>query len=107
MNDDSTLGGYVAQHERPPAFEGPDGAAYSASVFVEDVVGDDGSYGAAVLFVRWSEHGERPVGHVESPLVAFGTTPEEARDGVLSMSLHRLKNLLDDAVLASQERPAW
>ena len=33
--DDTTLGGYLAVHGRPPAFEGPDGHPYTVSVEVE------------------------------------------------------------------------
>ncbi len=107
MSEDATFGGYMIKHDRPPAFEGVDGEAYSASVYVDDQPLDDGQYGGAVLFVRWGGSGDMPVGHVETPIVARGKTPEEAQAGVLTLTLHELKSLLDDAVLASKERPDW
>jgi len=107
MMDDSTLGGYLRKHERPPAFEGSDGAPYSAEVLVEEAPNDDGCYGGAVLFVRWSPDGDRPIGHVESPMITSGATPQDARDAVLALTLYRLKELLDAAIAVAAERPTW
>ncbi len=45
-----------------------------------------GLYGAALLFVRWSPGGDRPVGHVESETLAWGKTPEEAESRLESRS---------------------
>lgn len=107
MMDDSTLGGYLELHDRPPAFEGPDGAAYSAAIYVDETPDEAGRYGAAVLFVRWSQSGDRPVGHVETPYLAFGGTPDEAAAAIRTLSLHDVKRHLDTAVAAQQERPSW
>ena len=57
MSDDSTLGGYLDVHDRPPGFEGSDGRAYSAAIFVDEFPDEQGRFGAAVLFVQWSETG--------------------------------------------------
>jgi hypothetical protein len=51
-DDEGTLGGYLRRHQRPPAFGGPDGRAYSVGVLVDDAPNADGRYGAGVLFVR-------------------------------------------------------
>lgn len=107
MTDDATLGGYLEMHDRPPAFEGPDGAAYSAAVYVDQEPDAAGGYGAAVLFVRWSENGDRPVGHIETPCLAHGDTPEEAEAKVRALSLHEVKRRLDQAVAAAARRPDW
>jgi hypothetical protein len=107
VSDDSTLGGYLEVHGRPPAFEGADGSAYSAAIFVDEKPGDDGRFGAALLFVRWSESGERPVGHVETPYLVRGSTAEEAEAGVRGLTLHELKEQLDRAVVENKERPNW
>lgn len=107
MSDDSTLGGYLDKHGRPPAFEGADGRAYSAEEFVDEHPGEDGRFGAALLFVRWSESGERPVGHLETPYLVYGSTAEEARTEVRALTLHELKAQLDRAVAESGERPNW
>jgi hypothetical protein len=105
VTDDSTLGGYFEVHSRPPAFEGCDGAAYSAAVYVDDTPDEGGRYGGAVLFVRWSEGGDRPVGHLESAFLAFGGSPEEADAAVRALSLHEVKAELDKAIAGSEELP--
>jgi hypothetical protein len=107
VTDDSTLGGYLEVHGRPPTFEGADGRAYSAEEFVDAQPGEDGRFGAALLFVCWSESGERPVGHVETPYLVHGNTVEEAKAGVRRLTLHELKEQLDRAVAESKERPSW
>jgi len=66
-----TLGGYMAKHERAAAFGGSDGQAYSVAVYVDEEPDVRGLYGAALLFVRWSSGGERPVGHVETETLAL------------------------------------
>lgn len=104
---DATFGGYLEVHARPPAFAGSDGAAYSAEPLVEDVPDEHGRYGAAVVFVRWSDQGDRPVGHVETPYLAFGATPAEARAELLKLSLHDLKRLLDAAIARAERRGEW
>jgi len=106
VTDDSTLGGYLEVHARPPAFEGSDGAAYSAAVYVDDTADEGGRYGGAVLFVRWSEGGDRPVGHLESAFLVFGDTPEEAATAVRALSLHEVKAELDKAITGSEGLPS-
>ena len=104
---DATFGGYLAKHSRPPAFEGIDGSAYSASVYVSDFPDDEGEFGAAVLFVRWSLAGDRPTGHVETPVIARGPTREQATAALEALSLLEVKSLLDQAIRESAERPDW
>ena len=103
MSGDETLGGYEAAHDRPPAFEGPDGRAYSAAAYVDDLPNVEGRFGGALLFVRWSHDGDRAEGHVESPYLAFGDTPAEAEAAVRALSLHDVKRYLDAAVAANPE----
>jgi hypothetical protein len=105
--DDSTIGGYFEAHDRPPAFEGPDGGAYSAEVWVDDTPDADGRYAAAVLFVRWSESGDRPVDHVETPILAFGESGEDAAAQVRILTLLQVKAHLDQAIEARRERADW
>ena len=107
MTDDSTLGGYVEVHDRPPAFEGSDGRAYSAGVFVDDSPDAQGRFGAAVLFVLWSDAGEHPVGHLETPYLAFGDTAKQAAASVGQLTLHEIKRHLDRAIADRKERPVW
>ncbi len=107
MTDDSTLGGYEAAHDRPPAFEGSDGRAYSAAVYVDDIPDADGRYGGAVLFVRWSPQGDRADGHVETPYLVFGATAEEAGAHVRALTLLEVKRQLDVAIATQGEASHW
>jgi hypothetical protein len=93
-----TLAGYMATHERAAAFGGSDGHAYSVGLFVEDEPDSRGLYAASLLFVRWSPAGDRPVGHVESDVLARGRTPEEAKERIGSLSLFDVKAALDEAI---------
>jgi len=98
--DDTTLGGYQHVHGRPPAFGAADGQAYSVDTFADDLA-EPGRYGAALLFVRWSE-GERPIGHLETDYLAFGATPDEALAPVLALTLEEVKAHLDRCVAQSR-----
>ena len=103
MEPEITLGGYFLKHERAPAFGGSDGQAYSVAIWVDEEPDDRGRYGAALLFVRWSPAGDRPMGTVESPALAWGRSPEEADERVRRLSLYDVKAALDAALAA---RPA-
>ena len=96
-----TLGGYMAKHERAAAFGGSDGQAYSVGIYVDEEPDARGRYGAALLFVRWSPGGDRPVGHVETPALAWGGTPAEAEARLMSLSLFDVKAALDEAIAAA------
>lgn len=93
-----TLGGYMEQHGRAAAFAGQDGQAYSVGIFVEDEPDERGRYGASLLFVRWSPAGDRPIGHVETEVLAWGHTPAEAEERLRAISLYDVKAALDDAI---------
>jgi hypothetical protein len=93
-----TLGGYMKKHDRAAAFGGSDGRAYSVAVYVEDEPDVRGLYGAALLFVRWSEGGERPDGHVETDHLAWGRTEAEAGERLAALSLYDVKAALDEAI---------
>jgi hypothetical protein len=93
-----TLGGYMRKHERAAAFSGSDGQAYSVAIYTEDEPDVRGLFGAALLFVRWSPSGDRPVGHLESETLAWGRTPEEAGSRLESLSLYDVKSALDEAI---------
>ncbi len=105
--EDLTLGGYLAVHHRPPAFAGSDGNAYSAEAYVDDEPCEDGRYGAAILFVRWSLTGDRPEGHVETEYLAFGDTSEEAGASLKELTLHQLKDHLDRLIDSRKDFPDW
>jgi hypothetical protein len=60
-------------------------------------------YGAALLFVRWSASGDRPVGHLESETLVWGRTPEEASARLEVLSLYDVKAALDEAITNAPE----
>ena len=93
-----TLGGYMEKHERAAAFGGSDGHAYSVAIYVDEELDQRGCFGAALLFVRWSEAGDRPVGHVETEVLVWGKTPDEAADRLKALSLFDVKAALDEAI---------
>ncbi len=93
-----TLGGYMKKHDRAAAFGGSDGRAYSVAIYVEDEPDPRGRYGAALLFVRWSDGGDRPVGHLETEALAWGHSPAEATERLEALSLYDVKAALDEAI---------
>jgi hypothetical protein len=98
--DPNTIGGYMAVHDRPAAFEGSDGASYSVEI-VTDETGEKGTpFGAYLLFVRWG-HGD-PVasGHLETDFLAFAATEDEARKAVGALLLNDVKAKLEDLIKA-------
>ena len=96
-----TLGGYMQKHERAAAFGGSDGQAYSVAIYVDEEPDVRGLYGAALLFVRWSPNGERPMGHVETETLVWGKTTAEAQSRLENLSLYDVKAALDDAIAHS------
>jgi hypothetical protein len=88
----------MQKHERAAAFGGSDGHAYSVAIYVDEEPDQRGRFGAALLFVRWSEGGDRPVGHVETEVLVWGKTPDEAADRLKVLSLFDVKAALDEAI---------
>jgi len=103
VDPEITLGGYLTKHERAPAFGGSDGEAYSVAIWVDEAPDERGRYGAALLFVRWSAGGDRPIGTVESPALAWGRSAEEAEARLKLLSLYDVKAALDAAIAARPE----
>jgi hypothetical protein len=95
----------MQKHERAAAFTGSDGQPYSVAIYVEDEPDVRGMYGAALLFVRWSPGGDRPLGHVETETLAWGRTPSEAESRLAALSLYDVKAALDDAI--GKAPPSW
>jgi hypothetical protein len=88
----------MQKHERAAAFTGSDGQPYSVAIYVEEEPDLRGLYGAALLFVRWSPSGDRPVGHLESETLAWAPTATEAGARLESLSLYDVKAALDEAI---------
>ncbi len=98
-----TLGGYMTRHDRAAAFGGVDGHAYSCAPYIDDEPDGRGLFGGALLFVRWDPAGEHPAGHVESEVLVWGRTAEEANQRLGALSLYDVKQALDDAIRARPE----
>lgn len=93
--DPNTIGGYIAVHDRPAAFEGSDGASYSVEIVTDESGDKDNPFAAYLLFVRWG-HGD-PVasGHLETEFLSFAASEEDARRAVGAMPLNDVKTRLD------------
>jgi hypothetical protein len=93
--DANTIGGYMAVHARPAAFEGPDGMSYSVEICTDTTDDPARPVGAFFLFLRWRRIGEPGVeGHVESDFLAHGATEAEARARIGSMKLNDVRDVL-------------
>ena len=100
--DERTIGGYMAVHSRPAAFEGSDGMSYSVAIET-DCTGDaERPYGAYFLFVRWRRIGTQGVeGHLETPFLAWGPSPAEASSALGAMPIEQVKPILDELIRSS------
>jgi hypothetical protein len=109
--DERTLGGYMAVHARPAAFEGLDGASYSADIGVDETGDAAAPIGAYLIFLRWSPGQPTITGHLESDFLARGRTEEEARTAIGALSLTETKRVLDELIRATRtakgERAWW
>ena len=107
--DPNTIGGYMAVHDRPAAFEGSDGASYSVEIVSDDSGDKQKPFAAYLLFVRW-RHGD-PVasGHLETEFLAFAPSEAEARATVGALRLSEVKSKLDALIKAQRadDRPWW
>jgi len=65
---------------------------------VDDEPDARGLFGAALLFVRWSDAGDRPVGHLETDYLFRGATPVDALTSLLRLTLQEVKRHLDDCI---------
>ncbi len=110
--DANTIGGYMAVHARPAAFEGSDGLSYSVEIEVDRTGEGERAWGGFLLFLRWRRMGEQGVeGHLESDYLAHGESVESARAQVGGLSLAAVKQLLEELIRAEHgdapERRWW
>ena len=107
--DPNTIGGYMAVHDRPAAFEGSDGASYSVEIVTDINDDENGAFGAYLLFVRWREGDPVASGHLETDFLAFASTEDEARKTVGAMLLNEVKSRLDGLIKARRDAllPWW
>ena len=108
IGDANTIGGYMAVHDRPAAFEGSDGFSYSVEILAQEERDEHGPWSAFFLFVRWARIGaQSPEGHLESDYVANGATERDAIANAGRLSLADTKKILDALIdRAAADRPA-
>lgn len=100
--EERTLGGYMAVHKRPAAFEGVDGHAYSADILTDTTGDRTAPWGAYLFFVRWG-HGEPEVqGHLETGFIVTGTSEAVVRHQLGAMPLASVKATLDALIRGRQ-----
>lgn len=103
--DANTLGGYIAVHERPAAFEGADGFSYSAEIMIDRTADAEGPFAAYLLFVRWARIGaQAPEGHLESDYLTSATTEADARAALGAWTLSAVKGALDTLIADQIDR---
>lgn len=95
---DSTLRGYVETHNRPPAFEGPDGSPYTVSEEIEKTGDLRAPYSGYLVFPRWADTGVGIIGHAESPVLVRGSDREDVSLQLGNLTLSRVREELDRAV---------
>jgi hypothetical protein len=109
--DAATIGGYMAVHGRPAAFEGLDGCSYSVAIEADRISGEGPPFGAYFMFLRWRRIGPQGVeGHLESDYLSRGDTADAAREALGRMRLEQVKGLLDELIARHREppeRPWW
>lgn len=105
--DANTVGGYRAVHERPAAFEGKDGAAYSVEIVTDRVDEPAGRYGAYLLFVRYGYGTRDAAGHLETGYLAFDDDEQRVHAAVGATRLSDARRQLDELIDADRapERP--
>jgi hypothetical protein len=93
--DPNTIGGYMAVHDRPAAFEGSDGASYSVEIVTDSTGETERPFAAYLLFVQWGHGDPVATGHLETEFLAFAATETEARQAVGALLLKDVKTKLD------------
>ena len=101
---DTTLGGYLEVHERPPAFSGSDEQPYTVSVELESVDNLAAPYVGYLVFPRWAETGLGILGHVETPVLWEGRSKDEVQGRAHALPLTEVKRLLDEAIQQAAPR---
>lgn len=91
-------------HDRPPAYEGPDGHPYTVSLEVEKTSNLRAPYSGYLIFPRWAHTGVGIVGHVETRTLCECVTEQESLLRLGELSLLEVQNLLFEAVEREAEQ---
>ena len=105
--DEKTIGGYMAVHARPAAFEGADGMSYSVEIVVDETGIAGRPFGAYFMFLRWRRIGAQGIeGHLETDYLAYGATESAAREAIGSMTLSDVKAVLESVIRERAPKPS-
>src|ERR671928_1911283 len=104
--DEKTIGGYMAVHARPAAFQGADGISYSVEIETDETGDPAQPYGAYLLFLRWSHREPRVSGHLETDFLARAPSEREARAHVGALPLDEVKRVLDTLIREREPKPS-
>jgi len=107
--DANTIGGYMAVHGRPAAFEGSDGMSYSVAIESQATGDATRPWGAYFLFMRWRRIGPQGVeGHLESDFLTYANSAGEATRALGSLPLTAVRAELERLIAerAASEPPA-
>lgn len=96
--DDHTLGGYFAVHNRPPGFEAVDGQPYTVSIETERTGDLRAPVAGYLVFPRWAATGLGIVGHVETPVMWRGASRQAVAEEAGALTLHDVQRLLNEAI---------
>lgn len=105
--DANLLGGYIAVHNRPAAFEGGDGASYSVEIVTDTGAERDVRFSSYILFIRWREGDPVAAGHLETPYLSSGTTEAESRRPIEEMTLSEVRGELEKLIRAPEKSRPW
>ena len=100
LGDANTIGGYMAVHARPAAFEGKDGVSYSVEIVADEETDRAAPFAAYLLFVKWRSGDPVAAGHLETDYLGYGQTEAEAIEKVGAMKLSEVRELLDGLIAA-------
>jgi len=100
LGDANTIGGYMAVHARPAAFEGKDGVSYSVEIVADEETDRAAPLAAYLLFVKWRSGDPVAAGHLETDYLGYGQTEAEAIEKVGAMKLSEVRELLDGLIAA-------
>ena len=91
LGDANTIGGYMAVHARPAAFEGKDGVSYSVEIVADEETDRVAPFAAYLLFVKWRAGDPVAAGHLETDYLGYGQTEAEAIEKVGAMKLSEVR----------------
>ena len=102
-DDDVTLGGYMRVHNRPPAFDGPDGHPYTVSLETEKTGDLRAPVAGFLVFPRWAENGVGIIGHVETPTLCRAASADHAKAELEALTLISVQQELHDAIARRED----